>query len=344
MSLEQIRKQLRSGELARLYVLYGDEDYLKSLYCGRIEKKAVEAMEGFNLHRFDREISLSQLTAALDNLPVMSRYKCVVLRDVDPDGLKAEEWKQLQPVLKNIPEDCVMILHFDAVPYNKKSSRWRTLLGIAEKIGVAAEIGRQSRSELIRWLQKNASEAGCELTSDCAGILVDICGDDMNTLRHELDKVCAYTDAGRITRETVEKLAIRPLDASVYDLTRAVTGKNLDRALAILQELFERKEEPVVILSTISGAICDLFRAKTARLSGAGATEIMAAFPYPGREFRVRNAIRDCANLDLPTLRSDLALLMRADESLKSSRADNRVILERLVVEMVAVGKGRKVC
>lgn len=342
MGVEQIRQQLKSGELARLYVLYGEEEYLKSLYCGRIEKRAVEAMEDFNLHRFDREISLSRLTAALDNLPVMSRYKCIVLQDVDPDGMKAEEWKQLQPILKNIPEDCVMVWHFDAVAYNKKSSRWRTLLGIAGKNGVAAEVGRQNRGELIRWLQKNAAETGCKLTSDCAGTLIDLCGDDMNTLRHELDKICAYTASGEIMPKTVELLAIRPLDASVYDLTRAVMGKDVNRALAIIRELFERKEEPVVILSTLSGSVCDLFRAKAARLSGAGAAEITAAFPYPGREFRVRNALRDCAYLELSTLRAFLALLMRADESLKSSRTDSRVILERLVVEMTSIGRGRK--
>lgn len=343
MSLDILKKQLASGQLARLYLLYGEEGYLKTFYRDKIAKTAVDGMESFNLHRFDDEVDFSRLTAALDNLPMMSRRKCVILRDVDPDGLKSDEWKQLQRLCRDLPEDTVMILHFDALAYDKKSSRWRTLLHLAGKAGLAVEIGRQSPAALSRWLQKGAKAAGCLLSPENAGAIVGICGDDMNTLSRELAKFCACTGSGEIARATIDALAVRSVETSVFDLSRAVTAGNLERALEIIRELYERKEEPIGIVAVLSGAVCDLFRAKAAILSGARESDVAEAFHVPkNRSFTIRYAMRDAKGLPLAVLREDLALLLQADIRLKSSRGDSRVVLERLVIEMARAGKRRR--
>lgn len=344
MSLDVLKKQLASGQLARLYLLYGDEGWLKTHYCGRIAKAAVDGMESFNFHRFDGEVDLGRLTAALDNLPMMSRRKCIVLRDVDPDTFKADQWKEFQTICRDIPEDAVVVLHYDAVAYSKKSSRWRTLISLAGKTGLAVEIGRQSAAALSRWLQKGAETQGCFLSPENAEYIVECCGDDMNTLTRELDKFCARVGSGEIRRGIIDALAVRSVETSVYDLARSVTAGNLERALAVIAELYAQKADPIFLLSTLSGAVCDLFRARAARLSGARERDIMEAFHVPpNRGFTVRNAMRDAADIPIAVLRENLSLLLAADQRLKSSGGDGRVVLERLVVEMTQAGKaGRR--
>jgi DNA polymerase-3 subunit delta len=340
MRVELIDKQLKTGDLEKLYLLYGDEDYIKSYYCGAIAKKAVSGMESFNLHKFDGDsFNLSLLEAAIDNLPLMSERKCIILRDIDPDGLRIEDWKELQKLLKAIPKECVLVFCYLAVKYDKKSSRWKTLIGIAQKAGLAVEIGKQQKKDLVKWLVKKAGENSCTLSTETAEYLINTCGEDMTLLSGELEKLCAFAAGGEISKTAVNELASKPLDASIYDLARAVTDGRTGYALNMIDELFDKKEEPVVILSALSGAFCDLFRAKTALLSGVRQTELENDFNYRGREFRIRNAIRDCAGLEIEFLRGSLGLLMRTDESLKSTRIDKRVILERLVVEMAALRK-----
>ena len=340
MSVELIKKQLKSGELGRLYMLYGDENYLKTYYCSALAKKAVNGMESFNLHRFDVDnFSLSQLEAAIDNLPLMSDRKCIIMRDIDPEELKADQWKELQQVLKAIPAECVLILHYDAVEYDKSKSKWQTLLGIVQKAGIAAEIGRQPRSNLIKWLVKKATEDGCAISRENAEYLINTCGQDMNLLACETAKLCAFTEDGNIQKSAVDELTAKPLDASIYDLARSVTGGETGRSLKIIDDLFYKKEEPVIILSALSGAFCDLYRAKTAQISGARQDDIKADFNYKGRGFRVEKAMKDSAGIDLSFLSESINLLMQADEAIKSTRIDKRVVLERLVVEIAGTRK-----
>jgi DNA polymerase-3 subunit delta len=340
MGTELIKKQLKSGELASIYLLYGDEDYLKDFYCREVARKAVDGMESFNLHNFNAEnFDLSKLEAAIDNLPLLSARKCIVLRDIDPDELREEDWNQFKKLLKAIPGECVLVMNYTAVKYDKKSNRWKTLLGIVQKKGTVAEIGRQPKADLEKWLVKKAAESRCTLTAGNAEHLINTCGEDMNLLTHELEKLCSYTPGGEISREAIEMLATKPLDASIYELARAVTAGRTGYAFKIIDELIHKKEEPVVILSALSGAFCDLYRAKTAMACRAGQSDLEADFKYQGREFRIRNAMRDCSSLDLPFIRANLDLLMRSDENLKSTRADRRFILERLIVEMTALRK-----
>lgn len=335
MSLEMLEKQIKTGELTGLYVLYGEEDYIKSFYCERIIKKAVADYQSFNLQRYDGTPDMDKLSAAVSNLPLMSPRKCVVLHDVDPQGLRANDWKELQGIIKSLPEECVLVFHFDALrPNPKKDARFKSLLTLAQKNGLSAQIDAPPRRAILSFISKRIHAAGCEMDVETADYLIETCGAGLNNLGCEVDKLCALSGYGRITKEHVDEVAIRPATSSIYDLARAAVAGRLDRGMAILDELFYKKEEPVIILSALSGAFCDLYRAKAAALSGVGDTRIAADFNYRGREFRVRNALRDSRGASLSGLADCLGLLMRADGRVKGTRADKRTVLEQLLVEI----------
>jgi DNA polymerase III subunit delta len=340
VSVDLLKKQIKTGEFAGLYVLYGEEDYLKSFYCKKITDKAVTGFENFNLQRFDGAPDMARLAAAGGNLPLMSPKKCVVLRDTDPQSLRANEWKELQGIIKSLPPECILIFYFDAVkPNPKKDARFKSLLTTAQKLGLAVEISAPTRRDTLQFIVKRAKANGCEIDADTAGYLADTCGGGLNNLGNECDKVCALADGGPVTKEQIDALAVRPLTRSIYDLAREVVAGRLDAGLRIIDELFYKKEEPVVILSALSGAFCDLYRAKAALLSGVADTRVIADFNYRGREFRVRNAMRDCRSADIGFLSECLRLLMAADGRIKSTPTDKRTVLEQLMVEIALAGR-----
>ena len=336
MSIEIIKKHLKEGSFAKLYLLYGDEDYLKAHYCKKIVQKAVTGPMSFNLQEFDdRNFNLSKVASAINNMPLMSEKKCVILKDIDPDDLKADEWKELKQILGTLPEECVTILHFNRVLYDKKSEKWKWLLNCAQKNGIASDIGHMQQRELERWVIKKTAEQGCSISEALADYLISTCGSSMNLLACEIDKLCAYMPASSIDKKDIDIITPRPVDDTIYDLARAVTGGNAKKALESLDELFLKKEEPVMILSALSGAFCDLYRAKTAVLS-SNHSKLEQDFDYKRYPFRIRNAVRDCGKLELSFIRAGLGLLMGADEALKSKRIEKRVVLERLVIEIIA--------
>ncbi|MDR3644176.1 MAG: DNA polymerase III subunit delta [Clostridia bacterium] len=344
MSADVLKQDLKSGVFRRLYLLYVDEDYLKSHYCAKIIEKAVaKGMQGFNLQRFDGEnFDLRLFAESVSNVPLMSANKCVVLRDLDPESLPQAQWKDFSGLLGDIPEGCIVILHFDALTPDKRSSRFKSLTGLAQKHGAAVELARMTPSEIEKWAYKIIAQHGCEIGPACLGYLVETCGSDMNTLSCEIEKFCACAAGGEITKEMIDSLAVRPLSATIYDLARAITSGKTRKGLQIIDELFYRREEPVVILAALSGAFCDLYRAKAALASGAGQADLERDFNYRGKEFRVRNALRDCRGVSLDYLAGCVDLLFGADEKLKSSRTDRRLLLEQLVVSLGALAEAEK--
>ncbi|MDE7124363.1 MAG: DNA polymerase III subunit delta, partial [Eubacterium sp.] len=62
-------------------------------------------------------------------------------------------------------------------------------------------------------------------------------------------------------------------------------------------------------------------------------------YNYKGREFALRNAMRDCANLSVEQLRKSLDVLMEADNILKSTGTDKKLVLEETMVKLLLVSK-----
>ncbi len=340
MSARDLENQLKKEEFAGWYLLYGDEGFLTAHYAKAIAARAVPAVQEFNLHRFSMEtFDPSKLAAAMQNLPLMAPRTCVLLGDIDPDALKANVWKAYLSELSDVPKTCVAVVYFTHVPFDKKSARWRALLNLAKKSGQAELFARPTARELERWTARRAKKAGASITAEAAAALSEACSGDMNRMASEIEKLAAYTAGGEIGKDAVDALVARDITCSIYDLARAVTAGRLSAALGILDELFYQKEEPVIILSALSQAFCDLYRAAVASHSGKGEAVLAADFPYRGREFRIRNALRDCRRLSVGYLRVSLAYLLDADTALKSTRADDRLILERLCVDLAALGK-----
>ncbi len=315
MSLDILKKQIKTGEFVNMYVIYGDEDYSKAFYINKLIDKAVGSFKDFNLQKFDgMHLDLNLLWEAVTNLPVMNPYKCVVIKDAAPDGLRAGDWKELQGIIKDLPHESILIFHFDAVkPNPRKDARFKSLLLTAQKTGLAVEIGYPSKSDSEKFIIKRVKANGCDIDEKTADYIIETCGGDFNTLANETDKICANAGNDQIKKENIDAVAIRPMTSSIYDLAKAVVADRLDIAMNILDELFYKKEEPVIILSALSGAFCDLYRAKAAALSGTAESSLVADFNYRGREFRIRNALRDSRNVDISYLAQCLALLLAAD-------------------------------
>lgn len=335
-----LKKQLKAGEFKNLYLIYGSENYLKSFYFKKITEKAVKNFESFNLQIFDGIPDMAVVAAAVNNMPLMSPYKCVALKDLDTEQIKPGDWNDLKKIMKSVPPECILIFYFDAMnPNLKKDSKFESLLKQARKQGLALNFVAPESRDLIKFLTKRAKDSGREIDDSVSRYLIDMCGKDINTLSCELDKVCAYSGGGKISKEDVDAVGIKPMTSSAFDIAKSILSDRVDRALVIVNELFYKKESPNLILSALSGAFCDLYRAKAALISGADNDTVMKDFGYFGREFVVEKSKNYSRNIDLWYLTDCLQLLLKADTRLKSSNVDEKTILEQTIVEISLAGR-----
>lgn len=339
---KELKKQIANGMFSPVYLLYGEEAYLKQYYAGLIAEKSVAVgFETFNLHKLEgKEASFDEIVDAAEQLPMMAERTCVLVRDFDLKALKGAQREKLEAFLNDPPGTCSVVFWMDTIEVSPKQSRdWQGIIRLFAKSGSAACLGRRSAADLSRQLCASAKKRGGSLSPDTAAYLIAFSGSDLSGLLNELDKLCAYAEGREITQGDVEAVCIKSVEATAFDMVKALLRGNYAEAYRMLDTLFVQKTEPVMIAGALISSYVDMYRCRAALSSGERIEAVAQAFNYRGREFRLRYAAQDASRLSLGQLRECLDVLGKADEALKSTRADKRLVLEEAMLRLQCITK-----
>ncbi|PWL46452.1 MAG: DNA polymerase III subunit delta [Clostridiales bacterium] len=336
----ELGKCIRENQIESVYFLYGKETFLSQGYLKKLIGKAVpKGTESFNLQLFDgAALDMVSLRVETEALPLMAQRKCVVLKNPNIEKLTKADFEELMEMVQDPNPTTVFIIFVNAYDLNpKKSAKVRKLGEAAAKSGVTVDFCPKTGSELIKIIKQRAAKAGSTIESPAASYLVERCGTSLEQLTVEIDKLTAYRPQTEITKKDIETVAGISLEASVFDLSKAMMQNNFNRAFAILDELFLCRQEPLAILAVLNMTFVDLYRAKTATLASKSVQDVCEIFAYKGKEFRMRNAFRDVPRYSVKTLRSCLEILAEADIGLKTSRTDGRIAVEKVLSSILQV-------
>lgn len=333
MTETQLKEIIKSGG-ANLYVFFGAEGYLTEQYARMVARETVEeGFDAFNLQRFDgQEVSAAELEDAVEALPLMTDRKCVLVRDLDPCSGDTD---RLLRLMEGVPDSCVLVFWQMTVQPDKRKNGWKDFLKIAEQKGVVMHFERKDVTDAAKMLAGGAKRRGCRLDVADARYLVEQVGNDLNLLIHELDKLCALAREGEITRQMIDTACPKNLEAKVFDLSKAILYRRRQESFDLLYQLRVQREEPLAVLGVLSGAFSDLYRGKAASASGMSAEALARAFKsYKGKEWKLKNAVRDGARISVDALRNCLEILAEADTTLKLRSGDEWVLLEQTVARL----------
>lgn len=341
---ETLKKHIKNGEFSGVYIIYGNEGYLKQHYANMICDKSVSKdFADFNLKKLDgKETSLNQIYDCISSFPMMSEYTCTLVKDFPLNNYITDNGKvdkDLQTVLTDIPESSILVFWMDTTEVDEKNSKWSKILKHFDNIGSCAKIDKRTRSQLEKLIIASAAKRDCSLPKENASYMINLVGEDMSTLQNELNKVCAYVGSGEITKNSIDKTVIVSVEAKVFQLSRMIVRGEADNAFENLSNLFKLREEPVIILSVLSKAFVDMYRVKAIKEKGVSYSKLSEAFPsaYKGRGFILDNAANDASKYTLSQLKSALELLSDADRRLKSTNEDPKTILEELILRLLRV-------
>ena len=81
----QLIRDLKNGEFATLYIISGEESYMKEYYLRQLRQKVVdETFADFNLIEFEgKGLTPEMLTEAIDSYPAMADKKLIIVKDFD---------------------------------------------------------------------------------------------------------------------------------------------------------------------------------------------------------------------------------------------------------------------
>lgn len=339
---QDLKNQIKAGEYSPVYMFYGEESYLKEFYAQKLKSKLVDpTFADFNFHQYDgKKISMTEILVDAETVPMMSEYSFLMVHDYPLDKSK-EDVEALKEYLQDPSDYAVIVFWFDNIEVDtKKNSKWKSVETAIAKAGTVVNFEKRTEAELTKLIVASAKKRNTVIDSSNARYLVSVVGSDIKTIFNELEKLCAFVVNGEITKAVIDDLAVKCLQARVYDLSKFILAGNSDGAYGVLQALFAQKEEAIPILAVISSCYIDMYRVKCAKAAGEDDSSIISSFNYKGREWLVRNAARDSKNLSIENLRDAITLLSKTDEMLKSTSIDKNLLLEETVAKLLALRNG----
>lgn len=337
MTEAELKKEIKSGVFRRFYFIYGEDSYLKNHYAAQIANKSASVLPDMNQMKIDgTKTDSSQIFAQTEQLPCMADYRCVLVTDYNFAALNDEEQKKILDMIADLPESTVLVFLADTFEIlQKKPGKWQKLIKCAEKYGGALCFEHMSVSALQNTLIKGAQKRGVMLDLSTAGYMIDCCGRELSLLQNELDKLCSHAgDGGRITREDIDKLCAKTVDANKYQLTKYIFSGNVSAALQLINDLLYMRLSEIEISVLIIGGFVDAYRGKCTLGAAVPMKEAAEALGYKGREFALENSARSAGRINIKTLRECIEVLTENDIRMKSTGDDKRFLLEQTVLRV----------
>lgn len=340
---KELKAHIKGEEPYPLYLICGDEDYLKKLYTDLLSDKIVAPeLQSFNLDRYEgKSLDLRDVFDRAEMMPMMAERRCIVVENAKLEGMNEADFSLLSSYCSN-PTD------FSSVIFFQKNSDFsiakaKKAVDAISKAGAVCVLNKRKGADLIKPLISSAKKQNCVLSTQMANYLVSLVGDDFNTLINELSKVCHFCGEGEITKNHIDEVAVKTDDAKIYLLTKALISGDFDKALEVLHILLRQKTEPEYILGTLVSTYVDMYRAKISVSCGERAEALSEPFRYGKLEFRLTNGAKDASKMTVETLRRCLDVLSEADMKLKNGRDLPSIVLEQLMVRLFLIRSGERV-
>ena len=327
--LNKLKQDLAAGRPGQLYILHGEETYLRDHYLDRLREQVLTGGLGeFNRHDLSaREMSPHALEEAVDCLPMMAERTLVEITDFDL--FKAGEKEEYIRILSNLPDYCCLVFLYDVLEYKPDA---RTKLAQALKAhGTTVNFARQGQRELTDWVRRHFKAQGKEIDLRLCEELIFLCGDLMQNLQQEISKISSYARGDRITREDIEAVATPELSAVVFRIAEAIGEKNYDKAAKVLGELYQMQKSPYEIMSALGKQQRQLYSARLALDSGRNAAWVAKLW---GMRYPADRLMVSARRFSLPWCRRAVIRCAQTDLAMKSTGQDAKELLTVLLLEL----------
>lgn len=319
---KEMKEHIASGNLSGLYLLFGEELYLKELYLGRLKKLLAD--DAINIINYSGEIDIEAVRDEISGISLFGEKKLIIVRD---SGLFK---KQADLGFLDGAEYGGTSVIFCESEVDRRSASFKAFL----KLGVVFECARQDEASVKQLLTSDAARAGRTLTPYAAELLIQGVGNDIVSLQNELEKLILTVPAGgKIEEKHVREVCSLSINARIFDLTDAVSRGDQGRALKLLHALTDGtkkdRSSALGVLTMLSRNWETLLTVKQMLEEGMREGEIAAQTgqkPYP-----VKKQCEQCRSFSKEELRKKLKDTMELDQAVKSGNITEELALELAV-------------
>lgn len=322
--MKSLNEDLKVGIFKQMYLLFGEENYLKKQYKERLSTALVSPDDTMNYGYYEgKNINTKELIDIAETMPFFGERRLLVIEN---SGFFKNATEDMAEYLQNLPETTYFL--FVESEVDKRGKMYKTL----QKKGRAVELGHQDTNTLTRWLAMNARKEGFAMDTMTAGYLISKVGMEMETLSREMEKLIGYTwEKKSITREDVDAICITQVTNEIFKMVSAVAEKKQKKALEYYYELLALKEAPLRILFLLTRQFNLLMQVK--ELNGKGFDNKAIASKVGIPPFAVGKHIEQAKHFGYRQLKAILEDGLDMEEGVKTGNLTDRMAVELFIVK-----------
>jgi len=339
-SYAELAADLKNGKTSSLYVLFGEEEYLIERAVHALTRLLIApGCQDADAYTDDWSSAAGDPDFLLEMVrtpPFLSSKRLIILKNTglfaarSPDS--SELGRKYVSIISDIPDFCCLVFIEDKIDKRKK-----VLWEAAGKFGMLVQAEIQSTDSLCKWVGSSLRREDIRITVEAINSLVDRTEGSMRVIGSELQKIilyCKNIGLSEITIKEIDEICIPDVRGSIFQMTDAIGGRNVSRALAVLDTLVSLKEPVPKIRFMLARHIRQLICAKEL----GQAEQIMSVLKVV--PFVARNLLAQARYFRMDELTDLYEACASSDFLVKTGKIDDRLSMEIL---LVSAGKGNAV-
>lgn len=320
--MQRINEDIKTGQLKPLYLLYGEEAYLRRQYRDRL-KQAIIGEDTMNSHYYEgKGIAIGEIIDLAETLPFFAEKRLIIIEN---SGLFKSGGEQLADYLGAQAETAFFL--FVEAEVDKRSRLYKKV----QSKGCAVEFGIQDEATLKRWILGMVKKEGKNISSASLTLLLEKTGTDMENIRKEMEKLFCYClEKDSISAQDIEEICIKQLSSHIFDMINAIAEKKQKKALELYYELLGLKEPPMRILFLIARQFNLLLQVKELSKKGFQNKAIGEKTGLAG--FIAGKYVTQASRFQSSELHRAVTACVEAEEAIKTGRMSDHMSVELLII------------
>lgn len=324
--MKTVNQDIKDRKFKRIYLLFGEEDYLKKSYKDRLIK-AIAGDDTMNISFYEgKGINTKAVIDMAETMPFLAEYRLIVAEDT---GFFKGSHDDIAEYMKSIPETTVFVFVENDV--DKRSKMYKAV----KAEGYACELGRQNEKALGMWAARMFADSGKKITQNNMNYLLAKIGTDMEMLSTEIEKLISYAlNKEIIEKDDIDAVCTTQLSVKIFDMIDAISVKNQKKTLDSYYELIAAKEPPMRILFMITRQFNLMLQAKDLTTRGMSKEQIATAMGV--QTFIAGKSISQSKNFTIEDIKRGLVECVQTETWIKSGKLDEKIGVEMLLVKYSA--------
>lgn len=298
LTADIIRKALRKGDVAPVYLLHGEEGFYTDLIAKEMEGLVAPDDRDFDLTMlYATETEPAAVVEAARRYPIMSARQVVIVREVQegckPRFTPTAYLNALAQYVKSPSATTVLCLCFRGA--QAKGAEF--MKALKEGGGVALESKKLNEKMVATTVSNFITGKGLTADPKALAMLCDFVGTDLSRLYNEVDKLTVTLGPNaRVTPEAVERNIGISKEYNNFEFVAAVARHDTVKVFKILRRFAAdpKTNPPQVLVVNLFNLFSNLMVAQYAQDKSERGLMQELGFRFPMQLTDVRNAMKWC--------------------------------------------------